>query len=141
LSATSKDVLPKGYHVEVRVGFVGIADLMTMISWLFSGFIRITYSVSASLSEANTNFYPSSIHNINIAYKTNNTIGKHLMNRKNNGSNSDRYGKRGIYRLKCSSCPGSYIRQIGHSFKVQSTKSISMISNIIDKKQTVRYTF
>jgi hypothetical protein len=55
--ATSRNALPKGYYVEVRVGFVSMADLMTVISWHFSGFIRLTYSASESLSEANTNLY------------------------------------------------------------------------------------
>jgi hypothetical protein len=57
-SATSNDALPRGCHLEVRVEFVSIADLMTLISWLFSGFIRHAYLASTSLSEANTNLYP-----------------------------------------------------------------------------------
>jgi hypothetical protein len=40
--------------VEVRVVLVSTADLMTMISWLSSGFSRLTYSASASLSDAET---------------------------------------------------------------------------------------
>jgi hypothetical protein len=56
-SAISKAVLPREYYLEGRVGFVSIADLMTMISWLFSGFITLAYWTSASLSETNTNLY------------------------------------------------------------------------------------
>jgi hypothetical protein len=64
---------------------------------------------------------------INIAYKTNNTIAKHLIIRKNNSSNSDRYDKSGIYRLKCSSCPRRYIGQTGRSFKVRYKEHINGI--------------
>jgi len=55
---------------------------------------------------------------INIAYKTNNTIGKLLSNidvRKPN----DKLDNSGIYRLSCPDCNMKYIGQTGRSFKVR----------------------
>ena len=51
--------------------------------------------------------------NLNIAYKTNNTIGKLLT--PNNTSTSDKFNKSGIYQLTCLDCNMKYIGQTGRS--------------------------
>ena len=51
--------------------------------------------------------------NINIAFKTNNTIGKFL---KNNKDKTDKTKKCGVYKLDCGSCPNSYVGQTGRTF-------------------------
>ena len=55
---------------------------------------------------------------INIAYKTNNTIGKLLSNTDVRKPN-DKLDNSGIYRLSCPDCNMKYIGQTGRSFKVR----------------------
>jgi hypothetical protein len=52
--------------------------------------------------------------NIGIAFKTNNTIKKHL---KPKNQITDIHQKSGVYQLKCNECPLRYIAQTGHMFK------------------------
>lgn len=52
--------------------------------------------------------------NINIAFKTNNTLGKHI---KNNKSKLNKGNKSGVYKLKCNDCPKVYIGQTGRNFE------------------------
>ena len=56
--------------------------------------------------------------NINISYKTNNTIGNILTHNTltNTNNTTDKYNKSGIYQLTCKDCNKKYIGQTGHSF-------------------------
>ena len=51
-------------------------------------------------------------HKCKIAYRTNNTIKKHI-----NGTNKDidKYNKTGVYKLNCNDCNSFYIGQMGRS--------------------------
>ena len=55
---------------------------------------------------------------INIAYKTNNTIGK-LLNDTESRKTEEKLDSSGIYRLSCPDCNMKYIGQTGRSFKVR----------------------
>jgi hypothetical protein len=65
--------------------------------------------------------------NINVSFKTNNSL-ENCLKRKNlfNGSN-DKYGQCGIYKMKCESCSKGYIGQTGRSFKVRFKEHVSDI--------------
>lgn len=52
-------------------------------------------------------------HNINIAFRTTNTLGKFI---KNNKTKTKKEQKSGIYQLNCGTCPKIYIGQTGRSF-------------------------
>lgn len=52
--------------------------------------------------------------NINVAFKTNNTLSKHI---KNNKSKTDKEQKSGVYKLNCENCECTYIGQTGRNFK------------------------
>ena len=52
-------------------------------------------------------------HNINIAFRTTNTLGKLI---KNNKAKTKKEQKSGVYQLKCGTCPKIYIGQTGRSF-------------------------
>jgi hypothetical protein len=41
--AVSNDAMSRGYNMEVRVGFVGRADQIIVISWHLSVFTRVAY--------------------------------------------------------------------------------------------------
>jgi hypothetical protein len=67
--------------------------------------------------------------NINVAFKTRNTVGK-LLKHKHIGSDSDNGGKHdtcGVYKIKCGSCSSVYIDQTGRSFKLRFREHISDI--------------
>ena len=51
---------------------------------------------------------------LNIAFKTNNSLGKHI---KNNKSKVNKLYKSGVYKLKCGTCPKVYVGQTGRTFK------------------------
>ena len=55
-------------------------------------------------------------NNINISFKTKNTLGKYI---KNNKSVTAKLQKSGVYELKCGSCPMLYRGQTGRSFEVR----------------------
>jgi hypothetical protein len=50
--AVSNDAMSRGYNMEVRVGFVGRADQITVISWHLSELTRVSY-----LDECYTKFF------------------------------------------------------------------------------------
>jgi len=52
----------------------------------------------------------------NIAYKTNNTLKKHLSHKK---TPTNKYTQTGIYKLTCNDCPCFYIGQTGRSFSTR----------------------
>jgi hypothetical protein len=62
--------------------------------------------------------------NIHIAYKTNNTIRKHLQPKT---QNQDKYGHSGIYEIKCNTCQLKYIGQTGRSFRKRHKEHIHAI--------------
>lgn len=66
---------------------------------------------------------------LNIAYRTNNSLGKIL---KNNKDKTDQNNKSGVYKLTCGSCPKIYIGQTGRNFK----KRISEHKNSYIKNKT-----
>lgn len=49
----------------------------------------------------------------NIAFRTNNSIAKHI---KNNKTKTDKSNKSGVYKLTCSNCPKNYVGQTGRNF-------------------------
>jgi hypothetical protein len=53
--------------------------------------------------------------NIKIAYKTTNTIQKHLRTKKQDSI----YNKSGVYRLTCGGCQKKYIGQTGRNFQTR----------------------
>jgi hypothetical protein len=59
--------------------------------------------------------------NINVAFKTRNTLAKWLRHKqsRSDDDNGDKYDTCGIYKLKCRNCSSSYISQTGRSFKVR----------------------
>jgi hypothetical protein len=56
-------------------------------------------------------------HNINVAFRTFNTLGRHLMKAKCKSNDSDTVDKCGVCKLKCGSCPCVYLGQTGRSFR------------------------
>jgi hypothetical protein len=62
--------------------------------------------------------------NIHTAYKTNNTIQKHLQPATQDG---DKYQHSGIYEIKCNTCPLKYIGQTGRSFRTRHREHIHAI--------------
>ena len=52
----------------------------------------------------------------NIAYKTNNTLKKHLSHKQ---TPTNKYTQTGIYKLTCNDCPCFYIGQTGRSFSTR----------------------
>jgi hypothetical protein len=59
-----------------------------------------------------TNLFQST--NIKFAFKTTNTIQRHLRAK---GTPRDIYNQSGIYRLQCGECPLKYVRQTGRTFR------------------------
>ena len=68
-------------------------------------------------------------HNIKIAYRTNNKLGKLI---KNNKNKTKKEQKCGVYKLKCGSCAKIYIGQTGRSFE----KRIKEHKTSFNKKYT-----
>lgn len=54
--------------------------------------------------------------NIQVAFKTNNCLGKYI---KNNKEKRDRKHQSGIYKLNCGSCPKVYVGQTGRTFEAR----------------------
>jgi hypothetical protein len=71
--------------------------------------------------------------NIHIAYKTNNTLQKHLQIK---NIDPDKYNNSGIYEIKCNSCQLKYIGQTGRNFKTRYKEHIQAIHT---NKTTSRY--
>ena len=57
--------------------------------------------------------------NINVAFKTNNSLEKYLKNSKNK---TNKNNKSGVYQLTCGSCPKTYIGQTGRSLQTRITE-------------------
>jgi hypothetical protein len=62
--------------------------------------------------------------NLRIAYKTNNTLQKHLEVK---NIDPDKYSHSGIYEMKCNSCHLKYIGQTGRNFKTRYKEHIHAI--------------
>ena len=56
----------------------------------------------------------SYFNNLQIAFKTNNSLGTYI---RNNKTKTDPSLKSGVYKLQCGSCPKLYIGQTGRTFK------------------------
>jgi hypothetical protein len=64
--------------------------------------------------------------NIKPAFKTKNTLKKHLSSKQ---FTTDKYENPGIYKLKCMDCPRQYIGQTGRNFKTRYKEHIRDIRN------------
>jgi hypothetical protein len=71
--------------------------------------------------------------NIRIAYKTNNTLQKHLQTK---SIISDKYNQCGVYEIKCNSCPKRYMGQTGRNFRTRFKEHIHAIKT---SKTTSKY--
>lgn len=65
-------------------------------------------------------------YNLKIAYKTNNTITRKLIN---NIETKNIYEQNGVYSLQCNTCTKVYIGQTGRKFKERYTEHIRAIKN------------
>jgi hypothetical protein len=66
--------------------------------------------------------------NINVAFKTRNTVGKWLKHKHASPDVANgKYEACGVYKIKCRSCQSVYIGQTGRSFKVRFMEHISDI--------------
>jgi hypothetical protein len=66
--------------------------------------------------------------NINIAYKTHNTI-EHILRPKLSTTTDNIYNNIGIYQLICLEYPKNYIGQTGRTFKTRYKEHIHAIRN------------
>ena len=73
------------------------------------------------------------IHNVNVAFRTNNSLGKYIKNAK---SKSEKTNKSGIYKLTCKDCPKIYIGQTGRSFGKRIKEHYS---NFVNNKNSSNY--
>jgi hypothetical protein len=62
--------------------------------------------------------------NLNISFRTNNTIENVLTKQR---LLRNQYDESGVYELKCHDCPGSYIGQTGRSFRIRYKEHIQDI--------------
>jgi hypothetical protein len=53
-------------------------------------------------------------YNLNVAWRTNNSLEQHLSITKHTG---DIYDRCGVYKIKCLECGGAYIGQTGRKFR------------------------
>jgi hypothetical protein len=68
--------------------------------------------------------------NVNVAFKSRNTLGKWLKHKQaNSNTASEKYEACGVYKIKCRSCQNAYIGQTGRSFKVRFKEHGSDIAN------------
>jgi hypothetical protein len=54
--------------------------------------------------------------NLNIAWRTTNTLEQHLSTTKHK---TDIYDRCGVYKIKCTDCGGAYVGQTGRKFRVR----------------------
>jgi transposase-like protein len=66
--------------------------------------------------------------NINIAFKTQNTI-EHILQPKLSTATENIYNNSGICQLKCLDCPKKYIGQTGRTFKTRYKEHLQAIHN------------
>jgi hypothetical protein len=72
-------------------------------------------------------------HNINIAFKTSDTLGKNLTKAWQKSSDTDKYGMSGIYKLRCGTCAGVYVGQTGRRFRIRHKEHLNDIKYNSDK--------
>ena len=60
-----------------------------------------------------------------MAYRTNNTIRKHV---NNTNKDIDTYSKTGVYKLNCSDCHQFYIGQTGRSFSSRYSEHLKALT-------------
>ena len=83
-----------------------------------SKYITLTYYNSNTHKIANT----FRKHNYKIAYRTNNTIKKHI----NFNKDTDTYSKTGVYKLNCNDCNQFYICLLYTSSQLFPQKAVSL---------------
>jgi hypothetical protein len=68
--------------------------------------------------------------NVNVAFKSRNTLGKWLKHKQTKfNTDNEKYESCGIYKIKCRSCQNAYIGQTGRSFKTRFKEHASGIAN------------
>ena len=65
-------------------------------------------------------------HKYKIAYRTNNTIKKHISD---TNTDIDKYNKTGVYKLNCNDCNSFYIGQTRRSFLSRYSEHLKALSN------------
>ncbi|KAJ4430754.1 hypothetical protein ANN_19345 [Periplaneta americana] len=65
--------------------------------------------------------------NYNIAYRTNNTLQKHLNTQT---TQTNKYNHSGVHKLKCNTCNNVYIGQTGRSFQTRYKEHITAITKL-----------
>ena len=86
-----------------------------------SKYITLTYYNSNTHKIANT----FRKHNYKVAYRTNNTIRKHI---NNTNKDTDTYSKTGVYKLNCNDCHQFYIGQMGRSFSSRFSEHLKALT-------------
>ena len=71
-------------------------------------------------------------HKYKIAYRTNNTIKKHI---NDTNTDIDKYNKTGVYKLNCNNCNSFYIGQTGRSFSSRYSEPVSYTHLDVYKRQ------
>jgi hypothetical protein len=74
--------------------------------------------------------------NINITFRTSNTLGRYLTKAYRKSANSELLDKCGVNKLKCGSCSGVYLSQTGRKFKI---KFKEHVNDIIDNREKSGY--
>ncbi|KAJ4433893.1 hypothetical protein ANN_16206 [Periplaneta americana] len=65
--------------------------------------------------------------NYNIAYRTNNTLQKHLNTQT---TQTNKYNHTDVYKLKCNTCNNFYIGQTGRSFQTRYKEHITAVTKL-----------
>jgi hypothetical protein len=65
-------------------------------------------------------------YNINIAFRTSNTLGRYLKKAIYKSENSELLDKCGVCKLKCGSCSGVYQGQTGRNFKTRFKEHVTL---------------
>lgn len=68
-------------------------------------------------------------HDIQISFKTINSLRSHPVNVKNK---VDILNKSGVYKICCCSCPGAYIGQTSRFFKLRTSDHIRLINRYLN---------
>jgi hypothetical protein len=90
--------------------------------------VRLLYELLFTYTGKDTRFITKLFKefNINISYRTRNTIGNILTNKR---PNNNPYDEIGVYRLKCQKCSGVYIGQTRRNFKTRYKEHIQDIKS------------
>ena len=89
---------------------------------------QLTYHNSNTHKIANT----FRKHKYKIAYRTNNTIKKHI---NDTNTDIDKYNNTGVYQLNCNDCNSFYLGQTGRSFSSRYSEPVSYTHLDVYKRQ------